>query len=404
MTDADDPRPDDSTRTTPATDAVSEDALPTSPPRSIRKIVMRIVFVVGALVLSFWVLARTFDDLDLAEIRSAVASLNDAELLSLGSMWLLWIGAQGLLTASLVPGLAVRHGVVAFLGPASITSVVPGPSDLPIRYQMLTSWGRTTGEATLAVAAGGIFSIGVKLALPVIAALGLVISDAPISGTLRTVVVICLLVGLGVAVLSVVLGSEKRTEQAGRLIEPIWARVLRMLRKPEPADLTARMVAARADAVGTLHDRWLVASWATMLTAATKFALLLMTLRFIGVDDDVLPWTQVFVVFALVQGLTVFPITAGDAGVSEIAYIGMLTAAAGQEWVNQITAAILIFRILTWLLIIPVGLAVLGFWRHQLRRNPPDVASRADGSPTTSPRRLHVRTRTASRPDPPPDP
>jgi putative heme transporter len=322
----------------------------------------------------------------------------------LGSMWLLWIGAQGLLTASLVPGLAVRHGVVAFLGPASITSVVPGPSDLPIRYQMLTSWGRTTGEATLAVAAGGIFSIGVKLALPVIAALGLVISDAPISGTLRTVVVICLLVGLGVAVLSVVLGSEKRTEQAGRLIEPIWARVLRMLRKPEPADLTARMVAARADAVGTLHDRWLVASWATMLTAASKFALLLMTLRVIGVDDDVLPWTQVFVVFALVQGLTVFPITAGDAGVSEIAYIGMLTAAAGQEWVNQITAAILIFRILTWLLIIPVGLAVLGFWRHQLRRNPPNVASRTDGSPTASPRRLHVRTRTATPPDPPPDP
>ena len=396
MTDPGDPIPD-------APDT-GDPALPEAPPRSVRKIVLRIVFVVGALVLSFWVLARTFDDLDLAEIRSAAASLNDAELLSLGSMWLLWVGAQGLLTASLVPGLAVRHGVVAFLGPASITSVVPGPSDLPIRYQMLTSWGRTTAEATLAVAAGGIFSIGVKLVLPVIAALGLVISDAPISGTLRTVVVICLLVGLGVVVLSVVLGSEKRTEQAGRLIEPIWARVLRMLRKPEPADLPARMVAARADAVGTLHDRWLVASWATMLTAATKFALLLMTLRFIGVDDDVLPWTQVFVVFALVQGLTVFPITAGDAGVSEIAYIGMLTAAAGQEWVNQITAAILIFRILTWLLIIPVGLAVLGFWRHQLRRNPPNLASRADGSPTASPRRLQVRTRTATPTDPPPDP
>ena len=372
--------------------------------RNIGRIVVRIFFVVGALALSFWVLARTFDDLDIAEIRSAVASLNDAELLSLASMWLLWIGAQGLLTASLVPGLAVRHGVVAFLGPAAITSVVPGPSDLPIRYQMLTSWGRTTGEATLAVAAGGIFSIGVKLALPIIAAIGLLISDAPISGTLRTVVVICLLVGLGVAVLAVVLGSEKRTGQAGRLIEPIWARVLRMLRKPEPADLTTRMVAARAAAVQTLHDRWLVASWATMLTAVTKFALLLMTLRFIGVDDDVLPWTQVFVVFALVQGLTVFPITVGDAGVSEIAYIGMLTAAAGEEWVNQITAAILIFRILTWLVIIPVGLGVLGFWRHQLRRIPPDSASGSSRSPTPSPRRLHVRTRTARRPDRQPDP
>lgn len=129
-----------------------------------------------------------------------------------------------------------------------------------------------------------------------------------------------------------------------------------------------------------------------------------MTLRFIAVDDDVVAWTQVFIVFALVQGLTVLPITAGDAGVSEIAYIGMLTATAGEDWVNQITAAILIFRVHTWLVIIPVGLGVLGFWRHQLRRGPPDVASRPNGSSTTSPRRLRVRTRTALRPDQQPDP
>lgn len=350
-----------------------EPGISTTPERSVRKIAVRIIVIIGALAISTWVLVRTFDDLDIDEIRTAVRSLNDAELISLASMWLLWIGAQGLLSASLVPGLAVRHGVVAFLGPAAITSVVPGPSDLPVRFRMLTSWGRTTGEATLAVAAGGIFSIGVKLALPVIAAIGLVISDAPIDGTLRTVVIICLLVGLGVAVLAVVLGSEKRTERAGRMLAPIWGRVLRLLRKPQPPDLVARMVAARSAAMETLHDRWLVATWATTLTAASKFALLLMTLRFTGVTEEALPWTQVFVVYALVQGLTVFPITAGDAGVSEIAYIGMLTAVAGEQWVNQITAAVLIFRILTWLLIIPVGLAVLGFWKHQLGRTPPSV-------------------------------
>lgn len=345
------------------------DVLPEMPPRSIRKIVFRIVFIVAAIGISTWILARTFDDLDPAEIMDAVRSLNDAEIISLASMWILWIAAQGLLTASLVPGLAVRHGIVAFLGPASVTSVVPGPSDLPIRYRMLTSWGRTTGEATLAVAAGGIFSIGIKLVLPIIAAIGLVVSDAPMSDTLQTVVTICLIVGLGVVVLAFVLGSEKRTEQGGRLIAPVWSRVLRLLRKPTPEDLPARMVAARAGAVQTLRDRWLVATWATVLTSATKFALLLMCLRFTGVGEDVLPWTQVFVVFALVQGLTVFPITAGDAGVSEIAYIGMLTAAAGSEWVNQISAAVLVFRILTWLSIIPVGLATLGLWKYQLKRH-----------------------------------
>jgi len=337
--------------------------------RSVRKIVVRVVLVVAALGVSAWILATAFDDLDIQEVVDAARGLQDAELISLAAMWLLWVGAQGLLTASLVPGLPVRRGVVAYLGPAAITSAVPGPSDLPVRYRMLTSWGRTVGEATLAVAAGGIFSIGIKLLLPVVAAVGLLVSDAPISGTLRTVVTICLVVGLGAAVLAFVLGSERRTEQAGRMVAPVWGWVLRLLRKPQPEDLPARMVAARASAVDTLHDRWLVATWGTVLTAATKFALLLMALRFTGVTDDVLSWTEVFVVYALVQGLTVFPITAGDAGVSEIAYISMLTAAAGPQYVNQITAAVLVFRVLTWLLIIPVGLAVLGFWQHQLRRS-----------------------------------
>ena len=372
MIDPDDnPVSPDPTRKDEVDAAGPDGAIPQVPKPSIRKILFRIVFIVAALGISGWILVQTFDDLDLDAILDAARSLNDAEIISLLSLWVLWIAAQGLLTASLVPGLAVRHGIVAFLGPASITSVVPGPSDLPIRYRMLTSWGHTTGEATLAVAAGGIFSIGIKLVLPVIAAIGLVVSDAPMSDTLQTVVTICMIVGLGVVVLAFVLGSEKRTEQAGRLIEPVWSRVLRLLRKPTPEDLPMQMVAARSKAVQTLRDRWLVATWATVLTSATKFGLLLMCLRFTGVNETELPWTQVFVVFALVQGLTVFPITAGDAGVSEIAYIGMLTAAAGQEYVNQITAAILVFRILTWLSIIPVGLGALGFWKLQLRRRDP---------------------------------
>ena len=130
MTTPDDQLPDDQ---------LHDDELPEAPRRSIVKIVLRIVFIVAALGISGWVLATTFDDLELDEIMRAVRSLDDAEIISLASMWIIWIAAQGLLTASLVPGLAVRHGIVAFLGPASITSVVPGPSDLPIRYRMLTS-------------------------------------------------------------------------------------------------------------------------------------------------------------------------------------------------------------------------------------------------------------------------
>ncbi len=341
---------------------------PVSRARQTRRIVLRVLFTVLTLAASFALLAFVFDDLDWNGVVDALRSLQDAEILALISMWVLWIGAQGLLTASLVPKLPVRRGVVAYLGPAGVTSIIPGPSDLPVRYQMFTSWGRTPTEATLAVAAGGVFSIGIKLVLPVIAAIGLVISGAPIDGTLRTVVMIALVVGVGLAIVAVVLSRESFTAKAGTILSPVWGFVLRLLRKPDPPDLAERLVAARTNAVEILRDRWPIATWATFLTSLTRFALLLMALRFTGLSDADLAWPQIFVAFALVQGLTVVPITAGDAGVTEVAYIGLLTAAAGSQFVNEITAGILLFRLLTWILIVPIGFATIGVWRYGLRR------------------------------------
>ncbi len=353
--------------------AGSAETLPPAKRPSVFKIVLRVVVVVVALGISAVVLMNVFDDLDPAEIRSALGALDDAEVLSLLSMWLLWLAAQGLLTASLIQGLPVRRGVLAYLGPAAVTSVVPGPSDLPVRHRMLTSWGRSSQEATLAVAAGGLFSIGIKLLLPIVAGLGLLISDAPLDGPLRTAVYITVVVAIVVAVIAFVFSSPTRTERVGRLIAPVWRGVLRLLRRSGGREhtndaLADRLVEVRTRSLETLEGRWKTAAWATLLTAATRFALLLMSVRFVDVAEGDLPWTQVFVVFALVQGLTVFPITPGDAGVSEVAFIGLLTAAAGSQYVNEVTAAVVIFRVLTWLVIIPVGLATLGFWRYSLRR------------------------------------
>jgi len=93
-----------------------------------------------------------------------------------------------------------------------------------------------------------------------------------------------------------------------------------------------------------------------------------MALRFVGVPADALGWSAIFAVFALVAGLTIIPITPGSAGVSEIALVGMLAPIAGTAYVNQVAAGVLIYRLLTWILLIPVGLVALGGWRLEQRR------------------------------------
>jgi putative heme transporter len=333
------------------------------------RIVLRVVLVVVAVGLSFVVLGAAFDDLDPASIRAALGSLGDAEVLALGAMWVVWLSCQGLQTAALVESLPVRRGVLAFLGPMAVASVVPGPSDLPVRYRMFTSWGYSPLSAGLAISAGGIFSIGVKLVLPVVAAFGLLVSGVPLDGTLRTLVTVAVVISVGLMIVAVVVGSERRTATVGRVLHPIWAFTTRLLRRDDALHLADRLVNVRAQSLDILHGRWLMATWGTFLSSVTNLSLLLMALRFMDVPAEALGWPQVFVVFALVQGLTVVPITAGNAGVSEVAYISLLVAAAGQPFVNQVAAGVILYRLLTWLLIIPVGLAGLAVWQIGTRRS-----------------------------------
>jgi hypothetical protein len=361
--------------TLPLTEA--EEPVERSAKASLLSTVLRIVAMVGALGLSFFVLFKAFDDLDVDAIVDTVTSFDDAEMVGLASLWVIWLAAQGLQTAALVRDLPVRRGVLAFLAPAAIASLIPGPSDLPVRHRMLRSWGRTTTESTVAVAAGGLFSIGIKLVLPIVAAIGLVVSDSPVEGSLRTIVTIAMIAGLGLAAAAFVFSSPSRTAVVGRMLAPVWTLVLRLLRRSTDRDLATQLVTMRERAVDALRGRWLVAIWGTVATATTRFGLLLMALRFAGVETDAVGATQAFVVYALVQGLTVVPLTAGDAGISELAYISMLTAIAGSDRVNEVTAGVLVFRVLTWLAIIPAGLVAMAVWRLSLRRQ-----RRADATPT----------------------
>jgi putative heme transporter len=71
---------------------------------------------------------------------------------------------------------------------------------------------------------------------------------------------------------------------------------------------------------------------------------------------------SVFAAFALVQLLTSIPITPAGLGVAEAAYITLLTAASRATLTGQIAAAAIIYRILSWLIVIPIGALAWAWW------------------------------------------
>ena len=343
----------------------ADDSQPESSATMIRRVVLRVVLVIAVLGLSAWVLFNMFDDLDWGQVRSSIGELSDAEMLSLAFGWMVWVVTQGALTASLVDKLAVRRGVLASLGPTAVSSVIPGPSDLPIRFRMYQSWGVSSSESATAVIGSGVFSIGSQLILPSMAGVLILLADVPLAGFFSVIVTASVALAVIVTVAGFTLGSERRTKAAGnRLDRPVRA-VARRLNKELPDEsLGEVLVQKRAEAFDHLAGKWLKCTVATATTTAAKCSLLVLTLRFVGIPEDALGWLAIAAVYGLVAGMTAIPITPGSAGVAELGFVGMLTVAADGDWVNQITAGVLLYRLMTWLLLIPAGLAALGIWRH----------------------------------------
>jgi uncharacterized protein (TIRG00374 family) len=81
-----------------------------------------------------------------------------------------------------------------------------------------------------------------------------------------------------------------------------------------------------------------------------------------GVSDEDVGWAQVLAVFAFARLLSAIPLTPGGVGVVELALIEGLTRAGGDD--PPVVAAVLLFRLLTYLLPIALGLGAYIYWRR----------------------------------------
>lgn len=77
-----------------------------------------------------------------------------------------------------------------------------------------------------------------------------------------------------------------------------------------------------------------------------------------------------FLADALVQLVTIIPITNGNIGIAEIAYIAFLAAftSGGDSITGAIAAGVITFRLYIWLLVIPIGFVTTTVWRSRWRK------------------------------------
>jgi putative heme transporter len=114
------------------------------------------------------------------------------------------------------------------------------------------------------------------------------------------------------------------------------------------------------------RSRWHWLTLATLVSHLSLFLVLLLALRHVGVADWQVSWVEALAAFALVRLLAAVPITPGGLGVVELGLATALVLAGGAR--AQVVAAVLVFRVLTFLLPIPIGAVTYWLWRRAERR------------------------------------
>jgi uncharacterized protein (TIRG00374 family) len=316
----------------------------------------------AALVVAILWASRTL--VDWSQVWAAVLDMTWLELATLGLAAAWNIATYLFVMMAAMPGLTYRDAFIVGQSSTAVAATLPAGSALGIgmTYGMYSSLGHSGAEIGLATVLTGIWNNFVKLGLPVAAlALLVVMGDSTSTELTAAAVGIATLV-VAVAVFALVLRSDRFAAQAGERMQRLAGPGLRLAhREPAAGAWADAFVAFRRQTIGLLRDRWHVLTAATVVSHLSLYVVLLLALRHMDVSDAMVGWAQVLSIFALTRLVTALPVTPGGLGVVELALTAGLVVAGGPR--AQVVAAVLIFRVLTLFVQVPIGAGCYLWWR-----------------------------------------
>lgn len=312
---------------------------------------------------------------DYGDVWAAMKTLTPIEALSLTVATVFNLFTYWLANQAALPGLRLSQAAVVTQTTTSVANTLPagGAIAVGVTYAILGSWGFTAGEATLYVGVTGIWNIFTKLALPVIALALLVVTGHAYPALVGAAAVGIAVLAVAVVLLALVFRSKAMARRVGEFVGRVISAVLKPFRKGPIVGLGDRAVRFRKETIVLVSRRWIRLTWTTVLSHIALFLVLLLALRDMGVSEQDVPTVEVFAVFAFSRLLSSVPVTPGGVGVIDLGYIGGLSAFYPDEKA-AIVAGVLIFRVLTYGIQIPIGAFTYFIWRGKkswMRDTPP---------------------------------
>ena len=289
--------------------------------------------------------------------------------LSLAALVLLWtVGkfAHSVSLSAAMPGLDCRRALMLSLTGSAVANILPlgGAAAIALNYRMSRGWGFTAPAIATYAVVVNLCDVMVKLFLP-LALVPLVLGGhlpAPFSGSL----ILSSVAGLALAGAGVI-GLLAAREPVRQLAVLASARA-RVSRRPGRWQAAHRLLSG-AGQVSTLARVTIRRSWSRLGVGLSLYTLLLLLLlaaclRTVGAE---VPFALVLAAFCVERLLTLVGITPAGFGVVELGLAGVLMLAPMVVGAD-VASGILLYRLLSVGLGIPMGGLLLALWLWRSRR------------------------------------
>jgi uncharacterized membrane protein YbhN (UPF0104 family) len=354
----------------PIDGAASDDELTSQPSRSIPRRVVSALLTYGVVLLAFWFLANNTSE----DWTPALSLITWQMLVVAVGLGLVNLATHWPPTVVALPGLRVRESAVTNTASAALSNTIPegGAVATGLNYAMLRSWGFGLDDITGEVLVTGTWSQLLKFTL---LALGLALVSlqgwGP-SGTPWLALGLTVLVAIALVLLAAILRSERFAERLGRLLDALigWAR--RFVRRLTAPGFAASVPTFRATLVSLLRYCWLKLTVSELVLQLTMVLILGICCRMQGLDDSTVSWAVILTAWGLVTFASLLVPTPGGLGVAEVVLVAVIGFGLPQSDQPAVLAAVLLYRIATFLVPIPVGLGTYLYWRKSTawRRRP----------------------------------
>ena len=366
----------DSDRESPAQPTAGEETEGGNPRRS-KSRWLRPLSVVASIALGTALLVGVLPTMaDFGEVWDAIGTLTWLETTSLLVLAGWNIITYQLIIMAALPGLTLLRAFVVGQISTAVTNTLHGGSAIGVgvTFAMFSSFGFGAGSIAIASVVTGLWNTFVKLALPVVA-LALLTFQGRSNAALQSAALTGVAVLIGaIGLLTLIMSSERAARRAGEWIGALASRLVRPFKRGPFQQWGARFVRFRSQSIDLLRRRWFWITLATVVSHLSLFGLLLISLRHMSVSVDTITGAEAFAAFAVVRLLTAIPITPGNVGIVEVGLTAALVVAGGKE--SLVVAAVLIYRALSYVAQVPLGLAAYIVWRSKKSwRAPPSTAT-----------------------------